>query len=220
MDLRYGILIHKLSENLKWEALKSLEESISISVCSLISVTIDKLGLNIVFDGYGPFYKAITKRMLNVSYTRYDIYPMVTDLTVIGAGPFLTESALKSSMSNIAPVIDVYPECDENAGLTNNYRVILNHPEIYDLIKLWPFMHNIQIPGSNIPLHITFFCRLCRTNGHTRHQCHGISNPDYKRKKLRFQEERQIYQEYLKHSSKPGNEKERSFRGKYDECLN
>lgn len=223
MDWRYGILIHKLSANLKWEALKSLEESISISVGSVISVTIDKLGLNIVFDGYGPFYKAITKRMLDVSYTSYDIYPMVTDLTVIGAGPFLTESVLKSLMSNIAPVLAVYLECDQKAEHTNNYRVIMNHPEIYDLIKLWPLMHNIQIPGSNILLQITFFCRLCRKNGHTRHQCNKsphISESDEKSQKLKFLEERQISQENFKYSSKQDNEKDRSFRGKYGELSN
>ncbi|KAG8201694.1 hypothetical protein JTE90_012758 [Oedothorax gibbosus] len=215
-NLIYGILIQNLPIKLKTEAIKSLEESIGILPTSVVWIrevvpaflqNSSTLGVNVVFDKYEPFCKAVTTRRLLVRHKMFQMYPMLTDLTVVGAAPYLIKNTIKSLMAEVAPVWSVYAEVDDSKRRpTTNYRVILQHPEIPDVIKLWPLL-NLNMIGNNTSYPIKFFCRLCRKNGHTRHQCNVTAQrsdekleerrkPEEKRRKIK--EERRNLPEMIK----------------------
>lgn len=163
-----GILVHQLLPENKNSALSYF------SIDSIEKVSYDSDGLQIFFKEYDLVVKSILRRKIEVKGSFYKIYPKVTNLTVIGIGPYITNSEIESIMKYCGFIIDSYriQETRQENGcktvsLTNDYRIILDVPEV-----LAPKLRPIKLPSiRNKTFEVLFFCRFCRNNGHMQFQC-------------------------------------------------
>lgn len=142
----------------------------------------DSNGLQIYFKNYDFVRQTLLKRTFKVKGRPYNVYPMVTNLTVRDIGAYAEHPDIKKAVKCYGCVLDLYPVLEitgnrnrETRSLTSDYRIILDVPEVFTNFHLTP----VKLPDTDIPFEVLFFCRLCRRNGHKQFQCPDPNEETY-----------------------------------------